>query len=277
DLMDELSRYIESDRVLFLHPPQPVYVTGSRLQLTRALLNVSLNALEAQGGEGKIEIAHSVIQVEAIKRCHHGFLNRGSYACIQVSDSGSGIPEEIVDRVFEPFVTTKSRSTTGSSGSGLGLSVVAGIIDDHDGRIDLEARNPGTCVSIYLPQTENDSREREVQVLAISSQQFLEPHIDLFYKRNWKLHLVEDENDALRHASDSPPSIVFFPAAAKFEQALHHMINIHPEVFIVILQEGVQCSNPYNGLPCDYVLNMPASTADIESLFDVFAEHEVAY
>ena len=68
---------------------------------------------------------------------------------VTITDTGKGIPPEIKDKVFEPFFTTKSAG----EGSGLGLDICKKIVDNHDGRIDVESRPGKTKFSVHLPIT----------------------------------------------------------------------------------------------------------------------------
>jgi len=105
-------------------------------QLKEALVNILNNACEATEPEGRIEIKEQ-LQMEQEGR---------AVAVIRISDTGSGIPDEIKDKIFEPFFTTKEE------GSGLGLSIVARIIEQHGGTIEAESREgKGACFVIKLP------------------------------------------------------------------------------------------------------------------------------
>ena len=80
---------------------------------------------------------------------------------ITVADSGGGIPQEKINRIFEPFYTTKKK------GSGLGLMIVQRIVREHGGRIELESRvNQGTTFRIWLP-----TRERQPRLLGVGGDQ----------------------------------------------------------------------------------------------------------
>ena len=70
------------------------------------------------------------------------------FAAIRIRDQGSGIPEELRDRVFDPFFTSKGRDR----GSGLGLSIVYGIVEAHGGTVEIESTSSkGTCMAVFLP------------------------------------------------------------------------------------------------------------------------------
>src|SRR5208283_3562778 len=76
-------------------------------------------------------------------------IEAGDYVVFRLSDSGIGIPEEDIDRIFEPFFTKK---VMGRSGTGLGMTVVWGTVKDHEGHIDIEsAVGKGTTFTLYFP------------------------------------------------------------------------------------------------------------------------------
>ncbi|MGE5619514.1 MAG: ATP-binding protein [Sphingomonadaceae bacterium] len=118
-------------------------------QLLRVIANLISNAREAMGDNGVLTITTAKV----VRDRYFGSYNRiapGEYAMIRVEDTGSGIPEEIIDRVFDPFFTTKR--TDERKGSGLGLSIIQAIVDDHKGYVDLEShQGTGTAFSVYLP------------------------------------------------------------------------------------------------------------------------------
>ena len=87
-------------------------------------------------------------------------LERGDYVLIEVSDTGAGIPKEDQGKIFEPFFTSKKRTRTNQSGSGLGLSVGHGVVKDHGGHFDLvSAVGVGTTFKLYFPSTEEEQAE----------------------------------------------------------------------------------------------------------------------
>ena len=129
---------------LNLDPANPL-IDGDHNQMQQALINICLNARDAMSEGGTLSIfTRRIPAVEVRDRFDEA---RADYICIEVSDTGVGIDEKIRQRAFEPFFTTKK-----DGGTGLGLSVVYGIVQTHGGFIDLENRSTGgTAVKIFLP------------------------------------------------------------------------------------------------------------------------------
>lgn len=131
-------------------------VFGSSIQIHQVLMNLCTNARQAIVGEyGEISISLSEEKPSTALFSTHGFEKlANSYVCLKVHDSGSGIPSEIQDKIFDPFFTTKSED----NGTGLGLSVVDGIVRKHSGLMLLESSSEkGTTFQIYFPIVGADS------------------------------------------------------------------------------------------------------------------------
>lgn len=128
---------------------------GVAQQLTRVIHNLCQNSVEAmreRGGTLSIR-TENVYLDKPLKK--YESVAVGEYIKVALADSGHGIPEEIQDRIFDPFFTTKR--TAHVQGCGLGLSVVHGIVKDHQGYIDLDSRvGQGTVFSLYFPTCRED-------------------------------------------------------------------------------------------------------------------------
>jgi len=113
-------------------PDSPLSVRGDKSQLKQLFLNLFLNAIQAMPAGGELK-------VEALRK-------DGPKAVVAVSDTGEGIPEENLDRIFNPFFTTKK------SGTGLGLSICYNIVKSHRGEIEVKSKaGQGTTILISLP------------------------------------------------------------------------------------------------------------------------------
>ena len=123
-----------SVRLQLLPATIPLPVDAERTFVDQALLNLSLNAMQAMPDGGSLTIAARQIDVDGSRRTHGVLLAAGKYAHLRVLDTGSGIAPSAVGRVFDPFYTTK-----GKSGTGLGLSVVYGGMRQHGGQVSVES------------------------------------------------------------------------------------------------------------------------------------------
>ncbi len=134
-LIDRLIEQLDLPRGLELRrafPAEPLHVEADREQLLQACQNIVVNAIEALGGRGKLQIRAYPL---------------GSEAALEFEDDGPGLPPEEAARVFEPLFTTKAQ------GTGLGLTITKQIIEAHGGRISFEsALGRGSRVTIRLPR-----------------------------------------------------------------------------------------------------------------------------
>jgi CheY-like chemotaxis protein len=117
-------------------------------QLENVLLNLVINARDAMPGGGRLIIRtdNQQIEGEMALTCD---LAPGSYVCLSVTDTGTGMTPDIIARVFDPFYTTKPIG----QGTGLGLSMIYGFVQQSGGRIQIRsAPGEGTTMSLYLPR-----------------------------------------------------------------------------------------------------------------------------
>ena len=127
---------------------------GDPLQLEQVLMNLALNARDAMPTGGRITIETEQVLVNGDYVKAHPWARPGRYVLVTMSDTGSGMPREIVDRVFEPFFTTKASSV----GTGLGLAVTWGIVQQHEGLIHCYSEvGLGTTFKVYLPVAEQEA------------------------------------------------------------------------------------------------------------------------
>jgi signal transduction histidine kinase len=127
---------IKKQKILLDVRSSPASITGlwDAAALEQVFLNIILNSLDAMRDKGSIKIYSSL---------------KDSQAVVEISDTGSGIPEKIRNKIFDPFFSTKSKE----KGTGLGLSVSFKIIQEHMGNIELVSgpEKTGTTFAIRLP------------------------------------------------------------------------------------------------------------------------------
>ena len=161
-LNDIIETYLESpefDRLMVHHPavivnvslaPDLMDIAGSPVHLSKTIMNLVSNASEAmpEGGGLALKTENRYVD-QPIRGYDH--VEEGDYAVVTVSDSGVGIGEKDLGRIFEPFFTKKKM---GRSGTGLGMAVVWGTVKDHNGYIDFKSQEGvGTLFTLYFPVT----------------------------------------------------------------------------------------------------------------------------
>jgi PAS domain S-box-containing protein len=132
-------------------------------QMSQILVNLCVNARDAMMGKtdrspgGTLRIATTNVELSGEQAGRYVNARPGRYVALRVSDTGTGMPPELLERMFIPFVTTKGER----SGTGLGLAVVYGIVANHHGFIDVKSVvGEGTAFEIFLPRTERKDVEK---------------------------------------------------------------------------------------------------------------------
>jgi PAS domain S-box-containing protein len=123
-------------------------VEADPVQIEQVLVNLCVNARDAMADGGRVTLSTSVVDVGPEMVESRRWIRTGRFVLLTVSDTGVGIPPEVLEHIFEPFFTTKDLG----KGTGLGLATVYGIVKQHDGFIDVSTgSDTGTTFSIYLP------------------------------------------------------------------------------------------------------------------------------
>ncbi|MBC7701918.1 MAG: PAS domain S-box protein [Massilia sp.] len=151
DLDDMLRRVIGDSIELKTHIAPDLWNTFVDPHgLENVLLNLVINARDAMNGTGQLTLETDNASLDEVYAHEHPDVTPGQYVVITLSDTGSGMPPDILERVFEPFFTTKPEG----HGTGLGLSMVYGFIKQSGGHVKIDsAVGLGTTVKLYLPRS----------------------------------------------------------------------------------------------------------------------------
>jgi PAS domain S-box-containing protein len=163
NLNEIISEYLNSpehENLRLQHPDVKIHtnlqsdlrnILGSSIHLQKTIMNLVINAAEAIDNEGEISISTENCYVDRNLNAYEQ-VQKGQYAMITINDTGIGIPQQDLNRIFEPFYTKKKM---GRSGTGLGMSVVWGTIKDHNAFIDVKSvQGKGTTFRLFFPVTQ---------------------------------------------------------------------------------------------------------------------------
>lgn len=161
-------------------------VLGDTTQLHQVLLNLCVNARDAMPEGGTLTLEAENVEIDSAYASAVPEAKPGSYVIWRITDTGTGIPAEILDRIFEPFFSTKGPE----KGTGLGLSTVIGIVKSHGGFVRVySVLGQGTTFAVYLPASGGNSAQPE---------QLKQPEA---FRGNGELVLVADDEAAVRQAA----------------------------------------------------------------------------
>jgi PAS domain S-box-containing protein len=137
---------------------EDLLVHADAVQMEQALMNLATNARDAMPRGGCLSISAGKVTVDEGSGARYDLAAPGTYALVSVADTGRGIDSESLEKIFEPFYSTKKVG----EGTGLGLSIAYGIIKQHNGSITVSSeQGRGTIFTIYLPLIEGHGLEKE--------------------------------------------------------------------------------------------------------------------
>jgi signal transduction histidine kinase len=158
-------------------------------QLENAIVNLCVNARDAMPDGGKLTIETSNAHLDDVYAASHAEVDAGQYVMISVSDTGTGMPAEVIERAFEPFYTTKGVGR----GTGLGLSQVHGFVKQSRGHVKIYSEaNVGTTIKIYLPRNTGEVDAGDIQVRPVG---------ELPHGKPDEIVLVVEDDERVRHLS----------------------------------------------------------------------------
>jgi two-component system cell cycle sensor histidine kinase/response regulator CckA len=168
---------------------QPCIMLGDATQIQQVIMNLCVNARDAMPNGGTLTIGLSKVELDATGAKIHPKARPGSYIVIAVSDTGTGIPAELLDKIFDPFFTTKPLG----QGTGLGLPTVLGITENHGGFVHLQSQpGCGTTFRVHIPAAPGENESAEISRAAGES-----------VRGGGELILVVDDEPAVRRLASA--------------------------------------------------------------------------
>jgi PAS domain S-box-containing protein len=194
-MRDMLVRATNSTIELEINPGDDIWpVKADKTQLETAILNLAINARDAMKDGGKLTINTANTTLDANFTREHEDLIPGDYVVISVTDTGHGMPADIIDKVLQPFFTTKAPG----SGSGLGLSMIYGFAKQSKGHLMIESEvDKGTKISIYLPRNfEEEKPARQTETADPQETETVEVKASIQTRQ--PIVLIAEDNDPVR-------------------------------------------------------------------------------
>jgi two-component system, cell cycle sensor histidine kinase and response regulator CckA len=156
----------EDIHIQLKYAPGPLLIRADAGMMDQILMNLTINSRDAMPKGGQLVIETSTVNFDELAAAQSPPARPGSFACLSVSDNGCGILPDVLPRIFEPFFTTKNAG----SGTGLGLATVFGIVQQHQGWINVHSEaGQGTTVLVYLPRLAGPQDKTETPYSQLSS------------------------------------------------------------------------------------------------------------
>ena len=141
----------ESIRVRLHFDGETFVLMADPTRMQQVIMNLALNARDAMPDGGELSIELTQLEVKDQQAAAHPEMEPGKWVRIGITDTGTGIPPDVLPHIFEPFFTTRPAG----KGTGLGLAQVYGIVKQHDGFIDVESQQGnGTTIAVYIPASD---------------------------------------------------------------------------------------------------------------------------
>jgi CheY-like chemotaxis protein len=225
-------------------------ISADQHQIHQVLMNLSVNARDAMPLGGTLSYCTSVVHGEILRR-RYKEATKECYVVLTVTDTGMGMDEGTLQKIFDPFFTTKEVG----KGTGLGMSVVQGIIQSHNGFIDVRSRlQGGTEIELYLPVSEEEQPAIVVDnpetasglagnetVLLIEDEELTREVVDdLLHSNGYRVIHARDGAegvDIFRDKKDNIQIVVSDLGLPKFngDEVYRHITAIDPNVHFILM------------------------------------------
>ena len=205
-----------------------VTIQGDPIPLQQVVMNLCTNAAQAMRGRGRLEVTLETRTLAEPLTLSHGILPAGRHARIQVQDTGQGMDESTLGRIFDPFFTTKEAG----GGTGLGLSMVHGIVTDHGGAMNVRSEpGQGSLFECYLPAASGEG--------ASEAGKTTRPLPAVPRGRGETILLVDDERPLVELGEEMLAVLGYEPVGfASSRQALAAFVS-DPERFDLVITDEV--------------------------------------
>lgn len=256
-LLSEIAKVIEQTfpkNIKFVSDvDQNLYdILGNSTEIYQIILNLSVNAKEAIEKEGTITITAKNIIIDKNNIINYPLLDKGKYVWFSVKDTGMGIDEENLQKIFDPYFSTKQKET----GSGLGLYVSYGIIKAHKGHIEVSSvLNEGTVFDVYLPSYEPAKLSKD-----LSSEKIILLADDEFMLRDLLAELLESNGYNVIKVASGKEALKVLTEEIKVDLII--MDYSMPEM------NGLECAEKIRGLNLEVPIILSTGSLSIEENFD---------
>jgi PAS domain S-box-containing protein len=197
-------------------------ILGDATQVHQVVTNLTTNAIHAMPDGGTLRVQLSTVRVEAPRAATIGELAAGEYVVLTVADTGIGIAPEVMERMFDPFFTTKEVGT----GTGLGLSLVHGIVTELGGGVDVASKlGAGTTFTVYLPRS---GEAPEAQG---------DPELELPRGEGQRVLVVDDEEPLVRLATRTLEELGYAPLGFTSSSAALAALRADPQRFDALIAD----------------------------------------
>ena len=213
--------------------PDLLNMSGSPTHIKKVLMNLTTNASEAIEGSGTVTISTANRYLDEPLKGYED-VRIGEYTILTVSDDGSGISEEDLERIFEPFYTKK---VMGRSGTGLGLAVVWNTVQDHKGYINVKSSEKGTVFELYFPMTREEVADEREQV-----------PLEDYVGHGEKILVVDDEERQREIAGVLLTKLGYVPEAVSSGEAAIEYLKENPVDLILldmVMPKGINGRKTY--------------------------------
>jgi PAS domain S-box-containing protein len=278
----------------FRQEADPWSATVDPGQLENAVLNLAVNARDAMPNGGKLTIETANVELGAEETAESSDIKPGHYVMVAVSDTGTGMPPDVVARAFEPFFTTKDVG----KGTGLGLSMVYGFVKQSGGGVRMHSEvGRGTVVRLYLPRSMTESAAAEIQpvaaqalprgqetILFVEDDAMVRKHTGMqIINLGYQVVIAEDAAEAIALVEDGcNPDLLFtdvvMPGGMNGRQLALKLRERYPNLRVLYTSGYAHGRLTIDGesVPTKYVLGKPYRRADLAAKLREVLDEPVA-